>query len=70
MKEYTEQEGIYSKEERRRDGAVVVGGFSEAWHLLMCRERRSLARRRSGVSGAVGERERETIRRRLKPETL
>ena len=27
----------------RREGAVVVGGFSEAWHLLMCRERRSLA---------------------------
>jgi hypothetical protein len=27
---------------RRWFGALVTGGFSAAWHLLMCRERRSL----------------------------
>lgn len=32
----------------RRLGAVVVGGFSDAWHLLTCLDNKSLAEEISG----------------------
>ena len=42
----------------RLEGAVVVGGFSEAWHLLICLESRSLYGGKDSVrhrSGGVGQ---------------